>query len=142
MGLILKHENPVFFLAGNIHLDLYRAGIDLFTFIQILQFSVCLQLFRCNCCQIHQCHGLFTSAQFLADFAVSVIGFLDVICGDVHIRNLCQESGVAAVVRPIGIDHPHFCDGGIPVFCIAEIFLAELNVSQIHGKAIVCNKLL
>ena len=48
--------------------------------------------------------------------------------------DLGEEGGVAAVVRPVGIDHTHLCNGGVAVFLVAEIGLQEGQVVQIHGK--------
>ena len=42
---------------------------------------------------------------------------------------------MAAMIRPIGVDHPQFCDGRVTVFLIPEIVPAEFQVGQCHGKA-------
>ena len=47
------------------------------------------------------------------------------------------EGGVAAVIRPIGVHHPHLRDGGVPLLLIPEIGLEELQVRQVHGQAVV-----
>ncbi len=49
------------------------------------------------------------------------------------------EGGVAAVVGPIGVYHPDFGDGGVPVL-IAEVLLAEGDVCLVHGKAAIGDK--
>ena len=141
VGLVLEHEDPVLFLAVNVHLDLDGAGVDLLALVQVVQLAVCLQFLGSDGCQVHKGHGLFASAQFLADGAVCVVGLLDVIGGDVHVRDLCQECGVAAVVRPVGVDHAHFGDGGVTVFGVPEILLAELDIAQIHCQTVVGDEL-
>ena len=42
---------------------------------------------------------------------------------------------MAAVVGPIGVHHPNFGDGGVPVLLVPEIGLQKFQVVQIHGKA-------
>ena len=141
VGFVLEHEDPVLFFAVDVHLDLDGAGVDLLALVQIVQLAVRFQLLGSDGCQVHERHGLFASAQFLPDGAVCVIGFLDIVGGNVHVGNLCQECGVAAVVRPVGIDHANLGNGGVAVFGIAEVFLAELNVAEIHCQTVVSDEL-
>ncbi len=46
-----------------------------------------------------------------------------------------EEGGVAAVVGPVGVQHPDFGDAGVAVFLVAEIGLAEGDIRGGHGKA-------
>ena len=41
-----------------------------------------------------------------------------------------EEGGVAAVVAPIGVNHPQLGDGGIPVLLVPEVIPAELQVGR------------
>ncbi len=50
------------------------------------------------------------------------------------------ERGVAAMVGPIGVDHLNLGDGGVAMFLIAEVLLAEGDVSQIHGQSAISDK--
>ena len=59
---------------------------------------------------------------------------------DLHIVQNGAERGVAAVVGPVGVDHLDLGDGGVPLLG-AEILLAELDVAQIHGEALLVDEL-
>ena len=49
---------------------------------------------------------------------------------------------MTAVVGPVGVDHTDFRDGRITVFGIPEIFLTELDITQIHCQTVVLHKLI
>ena len=54
MGFILKHHEPVFIFSVYIYRYHNTAGIDLFRFIQIFQFSLQFQFLHGQCSHIHQ----------------------------------------------------------------------------------------
>ena len=45
------------------------------------------------------------------------------------------EGGVAAVVGPVGVHHPHLGNGGVPLLLVPEVGLEEFQVIQIHRQA-------
>ena len=39
------------------------------------------------------------------------------------------------MVRPVGVDHLDFGDGGLTLLLVAEVRLEHLDVVEVHGKA-------
>ena len=140
MGLVLEQEQPVLVLAVDIALDLDGAGVDLFGLVQILQDTLLLQLLGTNGGKVHHAAGLVLTAQLSAHSHVAVKGFLHHGVVDLHIVQNGAEGGVAAVIGPVGVDHLDLGDGGVTVLR-AEILLAELDITKVHGKAVVRNEL-
>ena len=89
--------------------------------------------------QIHQADGLCLAAQGVAGFQVGFVGLLQQGVFKMDAVNDGAEGGVTAVVRPVGVDHPDFRDGGVPVLA-DKVGLAEGNVIQIHGQAILTDE--
>ena len=85
--------------------------------------------------------GFLVAAQILAHGHVAVKGLLHHSIVDLHIVQNGAEGGVAAVVRPVGVDHPDLGDGGVPVLT-AEIVLAEPDIAQVHGQTLFLDELL
>ena len=140
MGLILEHDEPVFFFPvnGRFHVD--GAGVDLFRFIQVLHEPLLFQIFCADGGHVHEADGLVpVTIDFFAHAQVFVEGLLDqtavgaVLKGDFF--DLRVEGGVPAVVGPVGVDDLQFCYCRIPVFLL-EVFLHEGQVFVTHGKAL------
>ena len=140
MSLVLEEEQPVLLLAVDIALDLDGAGVDLVGLVQILEDALLFQLLGTNGGQVHHAAGLVLPAQIRTHGHVAVKGFLHHGVVDLHIVQNGTERGVAAVVGPVGVDHLDLGDGGVPLLG-AEIFLAELDVAQIHGEALLVDEL-
>ena len=135
--LVLKHQHPIPFLTVHIYRNADRAGVDLFGFVQVWQLARRLERLRADRRQIHERHRLVL-APCVEPFAQLQIGLIALL--DIGRRNLRPgedraKGGMAAVIRPIGVDEPQFrhC-GAAPL--PAEIFLAEPNVTEIHGQSI------
>ena len=47
---------------------------------------------------------------------------------------------MAAVVRPVGIDHADFGDGRVALLGVAEVGLQELEVVKVHRKTMWCSR--
>ena len=141
MGLVLEEEQPVLILAVDVALDLDGAGIDLLGLVEVLQDALLLQLLGTDGGQVHHAAGLLGTAQILAHGHVAVKGLLHHSIVDLHIVQNGAEGGVAAVVRPVGVDHPDLGDGGVPVLT-AEIVLAEPDIAQVHGQTLFLDELL
>ena len=84
--------------------------------------------------------GLFSRPRSRAHGHVAVKGFLHHGVVDLHVVQNGAEGGVAAVVGPVGVDHLDLGDGGVPLLR-AEILLAELDVAQVHGEALLVDEL-
>ncbi len=94
----------------------------------------------CDGRHVHQTHGL-GAAQLAADGQIIAVGLFEQGVFKMDAVDFRQEGGMAAVVAPIGIQHPDFRDGGVPLFA-PEIFLAEGDVVRIHGQAILSDETL
>ena len=75
----------------------------------------------------------------MAHLHVAVEGLLHHGVVDRHVVQDGAESGVAAVVGPIGVDYADLGDGGVAVL-IAEVLLAEGDVRLVHGKTALGDK--
>ena len=140
VGYVLEHEDPVLFPVFGVHLDLHGACVDLLALVQIRQLAVRLQLPYSYSGHIHQGQRLVVPAQLPADPQVFVIGILNIGRQDLYVLDIGGEGGVPAVIGPVGVDHANLGNGGIPLFRVLEVGLAELDVVQIHGKAVLLDK--
>ena len=138
--LVLEKEQPVLRLAVDIHLDLDGAGVDLLRFVELFEHPALFQHFCGERADVHQVDRL-GAVKFPARRKILLVGRLQqgIVEGDaVHRR---QKGGVAAVIRPIGVDHADLREGGIaPLF--AEIVAAEGDVVLVHREGILIDKLL
>ena len=127
MGFVLEEQQPFFgyTVMDDLHFD--GAGIDFFRFIEFGQFALFFEISRGNRGKIHEVDGFIFSAEFLADGKVLIVCFLQQRVLKYGTVDGGQESGVAAVVRPVRIQHTHFRDGGIAVFT-AEIIAAAQSI--------------
>ena len=91
---------------------------------------------------IHQGHRffLFALVQFLTDSQILFIGLANSRVVDLNFVDNCAESSMTAMVRPVGINQTDFGDGGVTVFDVFEVTLAESNVVKIHCQAVRYNK--
>ena len=135
VGFVLKEKEPVLLAVVGVHLDLHRAGVDLLGLVQVGHLPLLFQVLGHNGADVHEVHRL-GAAQALAGVQIVLIGLLEDGTLELHGVNGGQEGGVAAVVRPIGVDHPQLGDGGVPVLG-AEVIPAETQVIQVHGQAVV-----
>ena len=44
---------------------------------------------------------------------------------------------MAAVIRPVGVHHPHLGEGGIAALLVPEVGLEEGEIGQIHGQGVL-----
>ena len=143
MCLILEHEQPVLSLAVVIHGDLHRAGVDLLALVQVGEDARPAQFLGADGGKIHQGHRLVLAGMdSLAQFQIVLVFLGNVVTADLHIVDLGGKGGMPAVIRPVGVDHLHFGDGGVTVLGIPEVGLTAECVVQIHGKALGTDKLL
>ena len=135
VGLVFEQEQPVLVLAVHVALDLDGAGVDLVALVQVGQDAALLEGPGAHGGHIHQAAGLFGAAGLLPQGHVAVKGLLHHGVVDLHVVQDGAEGGVAAVVGPVGVDHPDLGDGGVPLLG-AEVVLAELDVAVVHGQAL------
>ena len=136
MGFVFKHEQPRLFFAVYGCIDADGASVDFFALVQIRQAAALLEHFACNGADIHQRNrtlsSLLLAVYFHAACQIAVVRVQYHLIVDCALVNLGQEGGVTTVIRPIGVDHAHFCDGRVALFFPCEIALQELQVIQLH----------
>ena len=140
VGLVFEEEQPVLVLAVDVALDLHGAGIDLLRLVEVLQDALLFQFLGTDGGQVHHAAGLVLAAKVGAHGHVAVEGLLHHGIVDLDVIQNGSEGGVAAVVRPVGVDHLDLGDGRVALLR-AEILLAELDVAQVHGEALLVDEL-
>ena len=134
MSLVLKEEEPVLVLAVHIHRHLDGAGVDLVRLVQAGELACGLEILCTDGAHVHKADRLFVASQLVANLKVALECFLHHAVFDLNIVEDRAKGGVAAVIRPIGVDHADLGDGGVAVLA-AEVFLAELDVGEVHRQA-------
>ena len=130
---VLEQVQPVLVLAVHVHLALHRAGVDFLGLVQAGKDALGLQPLRADGAHVHKAHGLGVATQFVAHVQVLLVRGLHALVIDGNVRHFRAERGVAAVVRPVRIDHLDFGDGGATTFAL-EVLLAKRQVSLVHGQ--------
>ena len=135
-GLVLEEEEPVLVGAVDVHLDLHGAGVDLLGLVQVLEDALGLEVLGADGAHVHKADGLAVAAQLVAHLEVAVKRGRDHLVVNLHVLQGGAEGGVAAVVRPVGVDDADLGDGGDALLA-GKVALAELDVGQVHGQAAV-----
>ena len=140
--LILEHEKPGLFhtIAQTFGLDTDRTGIDFVRNFLLFQQAAPPQLAAHDRGNIHETERLFTAAVGLAKSLITGQGgvkfVLEAVALVAYVAELGVESGVTAVVGPIGIQHLDFQVVGFAFFT-AEFIANEPQVIDIHGQAML-----
>ena len=139
VGLVLEEQQPR--LGDAVHGDvhLHRAGVDLLALVQLGKLPRGLQMLDGDGREVHQADRLLAAAKGVPGFQIILVGLLQQGVLKGHVVENGAEGGVAAVIGPVGVDHADFRDGGVAAF-FPEIGLAEGNIVQVHGKAVVRDK--
>ena len=117
------------------------AGVDLLGLVQVFQLAGLFQVLGADGGQVHEADGLVAAGvELAAQVQIVVPGLFHQGVVDGHLVQNGAEGGVTAVVGPVGVDHADLGDGGITLL-LGEILLAEGDVVQIHGQAIVGDEL-
>ena len=140
VGLVLEEEQPVLILAVDVALDLHGAGVDFLRLVEVLQDALLFQFLGTDGGQVHHAAGLILAAKVGAHCHIAVEGLLHHGIVDLDVVQNGSEGGVAAVVRPVCVDHLDLGDGRVALLR-AEILLAELDVAQVHGEALLVDEL-
>ena len=130
VGLVFKHQKPILLFSVYVHFDFNRAGIDLFRLVQIVHFSGGFEHLGADGGKIHQRYRLVAAAgiQLFAQLQIIFVGLFDILRLDIRVFNNGAESGVPAMVGPVGVDHADFGDSGAAFFLVLKILLAEFDV--------------
>ena len=138
VSLIFEHQEPVLLFPVHLGGDVDGAGVDLLALVQLGELAPLLQGLGPDGGQVHEglgpLGGLLLSIDLHPGGQILLIGRLNVQVVDVDAVQMGGEGGVAAVVGPVGVHHPHLGDGGVPLLLVPEVGLEELQVVQIHGQ--------
>ena len=133
VGLVLEEEEPVLILAVDVDRDLDRAGVDLLGLVEAGELPGVLEPLGADGAHVHEADGLPVAAELVADLEVAVEGRLDHGVVDLDLVEHGAERGVAAVVRPVGVDDADLGDRGVAAL-LGEVLLAEADVGEVHGQ--------
>ena len=140
VSLILEVHEPLLLHAVHGHRHDDAAGVDLVGLLLVRKLPFLLQLAHGHESQVHQTDELVVPAlEYLPVvrriLAVGVLDGLSVISlSKGNVFQLCGEGGVAAVVGPVGVQHPDLRHGRVPVLLSPEIVLDMLEILEGHGK--------
>ncbi len=145
MGLVLEEDQPLLGLraVSVIHFDGDHdgAGVVLVRLFLVREPSVRLELLHAHGRKIHQAHIFVISSlvEFLSRVEIAQVGGFDDISViavlEFHVAQLGGESGVTAVIRPVGVENTDLGDRRVSVLCSGKIFLNEQKVIKSHGEA-------
>ena len=138
--LILEVDEPLFFLPVDIHGYNNAAGVDLVGFLLIVKLAFGFQFFHREGGKIHQADKFVVSA-FVQHFTITQILLICianrlkiVTLPERHAGELGRKCGMAAVIRPVGIQNTDLRHRGISFFLIPEIVLNMLKITECHGE--------
>ena len=107
MRFVFEHYQPLFRFAVVVHVYFHRAGVDFVAYVQIIQLAARFQLFYGNGGYIHHAHILIRtgSVELLEQLFILVQrdAQMRIVAAYLYISKFRSESGVAAMVRPVGV---------------------------------------
>ena len=134
MRFVLEQVEPVLAFAIHVHRALDRTGVDLFGFVEPGKDALRLEVARADGAHVHEAHGLLVASELMAHGEVFLERSLHRFVIDRLHGELGAERGVAAMIRPVRVDHLDLGDRGIAIL-FDEVLLAERDVGKIHGKS-------
>ena len=138
--LVFKIHQPLLGLPVDLHGHHDGAGVNLVRLLLILQLSFRFQLAHGHQGQIHQADELVLPAlkNLRPIRQILLIGLLDrlpvIALRKAYVRKLRGEGRVAAVIGPVGVQHPDLRHGRIPLLLIPEIILDVQEILEGHGQ--------
>ncbi len=148
VSFILKVHQPFLSLTVYLHGHYNRAGVDFLGFLLILQLSFRFQLPHGHKRQIHQAYKLvlppFKNLRPIRKILlICLLQRLSVIAlPKAYILKLGRKSGMAAMIGPVGIQHPNLGHRRIALLLVPEIFLYMKEIFEGHCKIKRCIKAL
>ena len=138
---VFEHEQPVLLLAVDVDLDFHGTGVDFLAFVQLAEQTLRPQRLRADHGQVHQRHRLvLAGVKLCAQLLIFFKALADVRRLDAHIFNVRQKCRMAAVVRPVGVDHADLRDRRVAALRIFKVVLAEGDVAFVHRQAVLFDK--
>ena len=139
MRLIFEKEIVVLLPLFRLNLRPDRAGIDLLGLRKPLQLPLLSEQPRCDRRKVHKACGSLP-LKLLSRMEVTLPGPLKLRIPELRALYHREEGRVAAVIRPVGIDHPKLRKAWIPSLS-AEIFSAKAKILEIHREGELLPKL-
>ncbi len=135
VGLVLEQQQPRLGLAVDVDLDLHRAGIDLLGLVEVRHLARGAQRLRPDRAHVHEGDGL-RPAEFLSDAEVVAVrlGYRRIL--ELDVAEHRGERGVAAMIRPVGVDHAQFGDRRITLLG-TEVITAEREIGGVHRQPVL-----
>jgi len=134
VGLVLEEVEPVLVGAVHVDLNLDGAGVDLLRLVEVLEYVLCLEPLGADRTHVHEGDRAVVAAELVAHLEILLEGRRNDGVVYLQVLEVGAEGGMAAVVRPIGVDHPDLGDRGHPALG-GKVALAELDVGEVHRKA-------
>ena len=142
VGLVLEHEEPLAVIALDVDVD--GAGVDFFGDFLVIHDTRATQFAAHDGAHVHQGAWLVRATVELTQLVVATQRAIQ-LRGKARLvvldgGQLGVEGGVAAVVRPVGIQRGQLYLGRSAALG-AEVILDGLQVGQRHGHAVGCEQL-
>ena len=138
MRLVFELQQPFLHTSIHVHIDEDRASVVFFAHLEVIQETSFLQVTGSDSSQLHETERFILAAKFHPD-AMEGLQLLVYVVLDERVLHLYilqdgGESGVAAVVRPIGVQYSQFGLCGFAVLFLEIIDYAS-EVVCIHGES-------
>ena len=142
--LVFEEHQPLLGLGLSVsrHRNRYNngAGVDLVGHLHVRKLAFRAKLLHREKGNVHEADE-FVVAALIENLALRLVcvkcslnrrAVISLV--NLHIRKLGLERGVAAVVRPVRIQHANLRHGRVALLLAAEVLLDEQEVSEGHGK--------
>ena len=139
VGLVLEEVEPVLVVAVHVDLHLDGAGVDLLGLVEVLEDALGLEPLGTDRAHVHEGDRTVVAGELVTHAEVLLEGRCDRGVVDLQVLEVGAEGRVAAVVRPVGVDHLDLGDRGHPALG-GEVALAEGDVGEVHGQAAVVDE--
>ena len=132
--LVFEQEKPGLRYAVYFDLDLYGAGVYFVADVEFAEPARRLEILCGEGADIHKAYRL-GAPQLLSRVKIPVVGALEKRVVEGYAVYDGVERGVAAVIRPVGVDDADFGYGWVAVFRL-KICLAEGEIVAVHRETV------
>ena len=140
MGLVFEVDQPLLRLSVHLNGNDDGAGVDLIRLLLVGQKPLFLEDFGPGQSNVHQTDEFIISVLIENPVVILILveGLSDGLrieaIGNLYMRQLRGEGGVAAVVGPVGVQDTDLGHGGIPLLLLGEVGLNPEKVLEGHGQ--------
>ena len=138
--LVFELQEPFLDGAVNVHVYVDAAGIVLFALLKVFEQPFFLEIACSDRSEVYEAERLVFAAKFLADLMPLTEALLQVGRGegivDFDVGQFGRESGVAAVVAPVGVENAELSLVGVAAFG-REIFHHLHQVVAVHCEPLL-----